>query len=100
MLYNRDRGCTAPGCTAPAYHTEAHHARLDYAKGGQTNIPDLGLACPSHNHLVTEHGWTTRIRDDGRVEWIAPPLLESGQDRINNYWHPEELFHPPEDDDP
>lgn len=100
VLYNRDRGCTAPGCTAPAYHTEAHHARLDYAKGGQTNISDLGLACPPHNRLVTEHGWTTRIRNDGRVEWIAPPLLESGQDRINNYWHPEELFHPPEDDDP
>ncbi|MUM26472.1 hypothetical protein, partial [Mycolicibacterium sp. CBMA 295] len=38
----------------------------------------------SHHHY-----WTP-------AKWIPPPLLDTGQDRINHYWHPEELFHPPE----
>lgn len=100
VLYARDRGCTVPGCTGPAYHAEAHHARADFVAGGRTDITDLTLACGPQNRLVTDNGWTTRIRPDGRVEWIPPPLLDTGQDRINHYWHPEELFHPPEEDDP
>lgn len=99
VLYARDRGCTVPGCTGPAYHTEAHHARDDFAQGGRTDITDLTLACGPQNRLVTKDGWTTRIRDDGRVEWIPPPLLDTGQDRINHYWHPEDLYHPPDEAD-
>lgn len=99
VLHARDRGCTVPGCTGPAYHAQAHHARADYADGGQTDITDLTLACGPQNRLVTKDGWTTRVRHDGRVEWIPPPLLDTGQDRINHYWHPEELFHSPEEED-
>jgi hypothetical protein len=100
VLYNRDRGCTRPGCTAPAYHCQAHHAAQDFGKGGHTNITDLGLACGPHNRLVNDHGWTTRIRSDGRIEWIPPPLLDTGQDRINHHHHPGELLCPPEERPP
>ncbi|MUL81571.1 MULTISPECIES: HNH endonuclease signature motif containing protein [unclassified Mycolicibacterium] len=99
-LHARDRGCTCPGCTCPTDRCQGHHAKQDFARGGQTDIADLTLASPQCNRLVRDGGWTTRIRDDGRVEWIPPPLLDTGQDRINHYWHPEELFHPPEEDDP
>nr|MDT0524204.1 hypothetical protein [Streptomyces sp. DSM 41633] len=46
--------------------------RLDFVAGGRTDITDLTLACPKSNRLVREGGWTTQIRDDGRVEWIPP----------------------------
>jgi hypothetical protein len=100
VLFNRDRGCTRPGCTAPAYHSQAHHAAQDFGKGGQTNITDLGLACGPDNRLVKEGGWTTRTRSDGRIEWIPPPLLDTGQDRINHHHHPDELLRPPEERPP
>jgi hypothetical protein len=100
VLYNRDRGCTRPGCTAPANHCQAHHAAQDFGKGGQTNITDLGLACGPHNRLVNDRGWTTQIRSDGRIEWIPPPLLDTGQDRINHHHHPGELLCPPEERPP
>jgi len=98
VLFNRDRGCTRPGCTSPAYHCQAHHAAQDFGKGGQTNITDLGLACGPDNRLVTDGGWTTQIRSDGRIEWIPPPLLDTGQDRINHHHHPDELLCPPPED--
>jgi hypothetical protein len=100
VLYNRDHGCTRPGCPAPPNHSEAHHAAQDFGKGGQTNITDLGLACGPDNRLVNDHGWTTRIRSDGRIEWIPPPLLDTGQDRINHYHHPDELLRPRDEDPP
>jgi len=101
VLFNRDRGCTRPGCTAPFDHSQAHHAAQDFGKGGQTNITDLGLACGPDNRLVKEGGWTTRIRSDGRIEWIPPPLLDTGQDRINHHHHhPDELLAPHDEDPP
>ncbi|MGV0741513.1 HNH endonuclease signature motif containing protein [Mycolicibacterium sp. XJ870] len=100
VLHNRDRGCTRPGCTCPTDRSQVHHARQDFSQGGRTDITDLALACPKSNRLVHTKGWSTRIRNDGRVEWLPPPLLDTGQDRVNHYWHPEDLFHPPEDDDP
>lgn len=100
VLYSRDHGCTRPGCPAPAYHSEAHHAARDFAKGGKTNVTDEGLACAPDNRLVKDDGWITRIRSDGRVEWIPPPLLDTGQDRINHYHHPEELLRPRDEDPP
>jgi hypothetical protein len=100
VLFNRDRGCTRPGCTAPADRCQAHHAAQDFGKGGQTNITDLGLACGPDNRLVNDNGWTTRIRSDGRIEWIPPPLLDTGQDRINHHHHPDELLSPRDEDPP
>lgn len=100
VLHNRDRGCTRPGCICSTDRSQVHHARQDFGQGGRTDITDLTLACPKSNRLVHDKGWRTRLRDDGRVEWIPPPLLDTGQDRVNHYWHPEDLFHPPQEEDP
>jgi hypothetical protein len=74
------------------------HAVKDWAHGGQTNIDELTLACPTDNRLVDEKGWQTRKRKDGTTEWIPPPHLDNGQPRTNTYFHPEKLL-PDEDDD-
>jgi hypothetical protein len=71
VLHSRDRGCTFPGCPVRGYGCQVHHA------------------CPPHNRLVEKGGWTTRIRRDGRVEWIPPPQLDNGQARVNDYHFPE-----------
>jgi Domain of unknown function (DUF222) len=101
VLHAKDRGCSRPGCTVPGYGCQVHHAELDWGKGGLTNIDDLTFACGPDNRLVTENGWKTRKRKDGRTEWIPPPHLDTGQTRVNNYHHPEKYLLPEdEDDDP
>jgi Domain of unknown function (DUF222)/HNH endonuclease len=90
VLYAKDRGCTAPGCDVPGYWTEVHHVD-DWARGGQTNIDKLTLACkPDHN--LAEKGWRTIKLGNGQTEWIPPPHLDHGQARTNNYHHPERFF--------
>jgi hypothetical protein len=80
-----------------------HHAVRDWIKGGQTNINELTLACKPDNLLVENTGWSTRIRNDGRTEWIPPPDLDTGQTRVNDYHHPERMLHrndeEPDDED-
>lgn len=98
VLHSRDRGCTKPGCTAPGYHCQAHHASRDWKDNGQTNVTDMTLACKPDNLLVENTGWSTRMRKDGRAEWIPPPHLDTGQTRINNYHHPERFLVGDDDD--
>ncbi|GAB93478.1 HNH endonuclease signature motif containing protein, partial [Gordonia rhizosphera] len=59
--------CSAPGCDQPATHVEMHHSRLDFAKGGKTDIVDLAPACPKHNRMVNDEvgGFTTGVHDIG-----------------------------------
>lgn len=97
MLFARDRGCTRPGCTAPANRSQAHHAQQDFAMGGRTNIDELALGCGPDQRLVGPGKWTTRINSHGQCEWIPPPLLDTGQARINNHHHPQRYL---ADDDP
>ena len=103
MLHARDRGCTFPGCTVPGYGCQAHHGKKPWARGGLTNADEQVLACGPHNRLVEKGRWTTRIRANGRVEWIPPPQLDNGQARINDYHHPENYLlsdeHDKEDND-
>jgi hypothetical protein len=99
MLYSLHGGCTKPGCHVPPYGCEVHHAVRDWAKGGQTNINELTLACKPDNLLVENTGWTTRIRKDGRTEWIPPPELDTGQTRVNDYHHPERMLNRNNDDE-
>jgi len=94
VLHAKDRGCSFPGCAVPGYGCQVHHAEKDWANGGHTNIDDETLACGPHNRLVKEGGWTTRKRKDGRTEWIPPPDLDTGQTRINDHHHPENLLVP------
>lgn len=99
-LIAADRGCTHPGCAVPAAHSAVHHAALDYAKGGRTDIGDLGLACDRHNGMVDDGpaGWSTRIAADdsahaGRVEWIPPARLDPiRRPRVNHRHHPDHLL--------
>lgn len=98
VLYNRDRGCTAPGCTASAYRSQVHHASTDGADGGLTDIDELTLAGGPDNRKVAPGGWRTRKRRDGRTEWIPRPHLDDGSPRVNQYHHPEHLLTPEEDD--
>ena len=77
-----------------------HHADKDWADGGETNVDGLTLACGPDNRLVEKGGWTTRIRDDGRVEWLPPPAMDTGQARVNNYHHPEKYLLPEDDEGP
>jgi hypothetical protein len=92
VLYSLHGGCTKPGCHVPPYGCEVHHAARDWKRGGQTNINELTLACKPDNLLVENTGWTTRVRKDGRTEWIPPPHLDTGQTRINDYHHPERML--------
>ena len=98
MLIARDGGCTKPGCTVGAYGSQVHHVIADWVDGGNTNIDELGLACGPDNRMVGEHGgWTTTINACGDVEWIPPPHLDTGQNRVNYYHRPERLLHPPDE---
>jgi Domain of unknown function (DUF222)/HNH endonuclease len=90
VLYANDRGCTAPGCDVPGYWTEVHHNDA-WARGGHTNIDELTLACKG-DHKLTERGWRTVKLDNGKTQWIPPPHLDHGQQRTNDYHHPEEFF--------
>ncbi|MCV7357249.1 HNH endonuclease signature motif containing protein [Mycolicibacterium fluoranthenivorans] len=92
VLTYRDRGCTFPGCRVPAYGCQTHHAVQDFAQGGHTDIDQLVLACGPHNRLVTDDGWKTVLTTTGTVEWIPPPLLDTGQARTNLYHHPEHIL--------
>ena len=78
----------SPAAQCPAMAAKSH-AKQGWARGGLTNVDEEVLACPPHNRLVEKAGWVTRIRADGRVEWIPPPQLDSGQARVNDYHHPE-----------
>jgi hypothetical protein len=98
MLIARDGGCTKPGCTVGAYGCQVHHAVTDWARGGNTNVDEMGLACGADNRLVDERGYTTTINDRGDVEWQPPPALDRGQSRINYHHRPELLLH--RDDEP
>jgi hypothetical protein len=99
MLFARDRGCTNPGCDVPFYGTQAHHAVADWKHDGQTNVDDMALACGPDNRMIETTLWRTRRRSDGRTEWIPPPVLDTGQTRVNDIHHPERLL-APRDDDP
>ncbi|KAA0084379.1 HNH endonuclease [Mycolicibacterium sp. P9-64] len=99
MLFGRDRGCTNPGCDVPFYGTQAHHAVADWKHDGQTNVDDMALACGPDNRMIETTPWRTRRRSDGRTEWIPPPVLDTGQTRVNDIHHPERLL-APRDDDP
>ncbi len=103
MLIARDGGCTKPGCTVGAYGCQVHHVTADWAKGGNTNVDEMGLACPPDNRSVDnddDDSWSTHMSKRCDVEWDPPPHLDTGQARINHYHRPERLLRPPEDEEP
>ena len=97
-IFATDRGCTFPGCDVPGYQCEAHHVE-HWASTRRTDIDDLTFACGTHHALVSDGGWKTRKRPDGRTEWMPPPHLDTGKPRTNTYHHPEELLKPDDEKD-
>ena len=99
--HSRDRGCSRPGCTTPGYWCQVHHVDGWAADDGPTDVDKLTLACGPDNRRVETGRWKTRNRNDGRTEWIPPPHLDTGQDRVNRYHHPQELLvdEPSDDED-
>jgi hypothetical protein len=95
VLHARDRGCTFPGCTVSGYGCQVHHVNGWAKNDGQTNVDQEVFACPGDNRLA-EEGWTVVIRN-GVAEWIPPPPLDTGQNRINYFHHPERLLVDPDD---
>ncbi|KAB7752155.1 HNH endonuclease signature motif containing protein [Mycolicibacterium mucogenicum] len=95
-LFARDLGCTKPNCTASASRSQAHHVDTDWRDDGPTDITNLALACGCDNRLADTGGWSTTMAN-GRAHWTPPPLLDVGQPRTNQYWHP--TLYPPESGD-
>lgn len=98
VMISRDRGCTMPNCPVNGAGCQGMHAEQDWSAGGQTDITGLGLGCGADNQLAFDTGWTTSVGPDGRVHWHPPPLLDTGQDTLNHYHHPEELLRRREED--
>ena len=96
-MFARDKGCTRPGCTKTLYDCQAHHEN-NYATGGLTNINAMALACKPDNLTIEETEWTTRRRN-GHTEWLPPPRLDTGQTRINHYFHPQRYLQAADEDD-
>jgi hypothetical protein len=47
--------------------------------------------------MVGPGGWTTVMNVQHDTEWHPPPRLDTGQNRVNHYHHPER-FRMPSDD--
>ncbi|VEG55352.1 protein of uncharacterised function DUF222 [Mycolicibacterium aurum] len=98
VLHAGDRGCTRPGCTAPGYWCQGHHAVTDWTDGGQTNVDDMTLACPQDHRMLDTTDWRTRKNTTNQTEWLPPPDLDTGQQRVNGYHHPERYLLPEDGD--
>jgi len=92
--FARDRGCTFPGCARTAAQSEIHHA-TDWAKGGETNLDNLAIACSYHNKFAPAQGWAT-IMIDGVPHWQPPAWHPVQQPQRNYLHHPELLRTPPQ----
>ena len=92
----RDGGCTKPGCPVPAYGSQVHHTVTDWRDGGYTNVNEMSLACGPDNRMVGPDGWTTVMNEHHDTEWHPPPKLDTGQNRVNDYHHPERFRMPAE----
>ncbi len=56
-LAARDRGCIIPGCGIPAEACQTHHV-VDWATGGDTDVPNLVLLCWAHHRQVDLRMWS------------------------------------------
>ncbi|MDP9165365.1 MAG: HNH endonuclease [Actinomycetota bacterium] len=90
----RDGGCTKPGCPVPAYGSQVHHTVADWCEGGNTNVNEMSLACGPDNRMVGPGGWTTVMNEQHDTQWHPPPRLDTGQNRVNHYHHPDRFRMP------
>lgn len=76
ILRARDQHCRYPGCFVPVDGCEIDHT-LDWAKGGPTEITNLGHLCPKH-HLLKHPDlprsvrWNAYQDSRGVFTWVSP----------------------------
>lgn len=76
FLRARDQHCRFPGCRMPVHRCQIDHT-FDHAKGGRTEIHNLGHLCATHHVLkhpdiADDHRWTARQLPDGTIDWHSP----------------------------
>lgn len=76
FLRARDQHCRFPGCRMPVHRCQIDHT-FDHAKGGGTDIHNLGHLCATHHvikhpDVADEHRWTARQLPDGTIDWLSP----------------------------
>lgn len=76
FLRARDQRCRFPGCRMPVHRSQIDHNH-DHAKGGRTELSNLGFFCTGHHVLKhpdidEKHRWTARQLPDRSIEWISP----------------------------
>lgn len=76
FLRARDQHCRFPGCRMPVHRCQIDHT-FDHAKGGRTEIHNLGHLCATHHVLkhpdvADDHRWTARQLPDGTIDWLSP----------------------------
>lgn len=76
FLRARDQHCRFPGCRMPVHRCQIDHT-FDHAKGGKTEIHNLGHLCATHHVLkhpdvADDHRWTARQLPDGTIDWLSP----------------------------
>lgn len=76
FLRARDQHCRFPGCRMPVHRCQIDHT-FDHAKGGKTEIRNLGHLCATHHVLkhpdiADEHRWTAHQLPDGTIDWLSP----------------------------
>jgi hypothetical protein len=70
-ITDRDRLCFFRGCNRVAEHNDVDH-RDDWANEGCTDVDTMGSACPHHNRVVKNNGWTTIPGPNGTATLISP----------------------------
>lgn len=76
FLRARDQHCRFPGCRMPTHRCQIDHTH-DHAKGGRTDVHNLGHLCARHHVLkhpdiVDEHRWSAQQHPDGTIDWLSP----------------------------
>lgn len=76
ILRARDQHCRYPGCFVPVDACEIDHT-LDWAKGGPTEITNLGNLCPKHHmlkhpDLPRSVRWDAYQDSNGVFTWVSP----------------------------
>jgi ADP-ribose pyrophosphatase YjhB (NUDIX family) len=82
----RDGGCTFPGCDRPPRWCDIHHV-VPWYDGGATDRDNGAALCGYHHRLIHRDGWTIRIGDDRRPEFIPPAHIDPTRTPQRNPYH-------------
>jgi hypothetical protein len=79
----RDGGCAFPSCERPAEVCHAHHVQ-PWNCGGDTQLSNLCLLCPSHHRMVEPPkgrppDWVPVLGGDGLWEFVPPKWFDVEQ---------------------